>query len=190
MNREQQKQITREKILLTSARLFQEVGYNKVSTRLIAKEAGVAIGTVFAHFEDKKTLTMALFHHKLDAIIEGLFQEASTQPTGLEFFLSYANGLYDFYNEDRAFSIALLQSSFFDVAYFEQQVSMFIALIADKLKTDYPKLNGDQHLALAKSFFGFYFFQLMLGLKNPNTRPQEWLQGLRVDCEMLLSTVK
>lgn len=190
MNREQQKQVTREKILLTSARLFQEVGYDKVSTRLIAKEAGVGIGTVFAHFKDKKTLTMALFHHKLDANINGFFEEASKQPNGLEFFLSYAKGLYDFYNEDRAFSIALLQSSFFDVAYFEQQVSMFVALIANKLKTDCPNLSDGQRLTLAKSFFGFYFFQLMLGLKNPNTQPQAWLQGLRVDCETLLSTVK
>lgn len=190
MNREQQKQVTREKILLTSARLFQEVGYDKVSTRLIAKEAGVGIGTVFAHFKDKKTLTMALFHHKLDANINGFFEEAAKHPNGLEFFLSYAKGLYDFYNEDRAFSIALLQSSFFDVAYFEQQVSMFVAMVADKLVLDHPNLTDEQRIAIAKSFFGFYFFHLMLGLKNPNTQTKDWLQGLRADCVMLLSAIK
>jgi AcrR family transcriptional regulator len=55
----------------TAVRLFNERGYDKVSLRDIAREAGVAIGSLTYHFRRKEDL--------LDAILAGLhgsFEEA------------------------------------------------------------------------------------------------------------------
>jgi len=54
------KQATREKILRSAERLFNEVGYLDTTTRQIAQEAGIAAGTLFNYFPSKETLAMSL----------------------------------------------------------------------------------------------------------------------------------
>ncbi|MDD7793624.1 TetR/AcrR family transcriptional regulator [Clostridium sp. 'White wine YQ'] len=45
-----------DKILNASFKLFNEIGYYNTTTADIAKEAGVATGSVYAYFEDKKDI--------------------------------------------------------------------------------------------------------------------------------------
>lgn len=53
---------TRQEMLFSSAlRLFNEVGFERTPTSQIAKEAGVAVGTLFHHFATKEDLVNALF---------------------------------------------------------------------------------------------------------------------------------
>lgn len=62
---------SKQHIRETAVRLFNERGYDKVSLRDIAREAGVAIGSLTYHFRRKEDL--------LDAILAGLhgsFEEA------------------------------------------------------------------------------------------------------------------
>jgi AcrR family transcriptional regulator len=59
----------REKILETAMRLFVEKGIQGTATSLIAKEAGVATGTLFHHFKTKEELVHALYHSIFDSII-------------------------------------------------------------------------------------------------------------------------
>lgn len=45
-----------DKIIQASFKLFNEIGYYNTTTADIAKEAGVATGSVYAYFEDKKDI--------------------------------------------------------------------------------------------------------------------------------------
>lgn len=47
---------TREHLLSTAAQLIAEVGLARFSTRLLAERAGVAEGTLYHHFPDKRAL--------------------------------------------------------------------------------------------------------------------------------------
>ena len=51
----------REQILEAAKRLFTEKGFHSTPTSLIAKEAGVATGTLFHHFKSKDELIHALY---------------------------------------------------------------------------------------------------------------------------------
>lgn len=51
-----------QKILETAIKLFAEKGYANTSTSEIAKEAGVAEGTVFRYYKTKETLLLALIN--------------------------------------------------------------------------------------------------------------------------------
>ena len=51
---------TREKILKAALKLFSERGYNGATTSEIAKEAGVAEGTIFRYFPTKKDLLLSV----------------------------------------------------------------------------------------------------------------------------------
>jgi AcrR family transcriptional regulator len=50
--------LTKKKILLASIECFSEKGFQKTSLREIAKKAGVTVGAVYHHFQDKKDLLM------------------------------------------------------------------------------------------------------------------------------------
>jgi AcrR family transcriptional regulator len=60
----------REKILETAMRLFIERGIHGTATSLIAREAGVATGTLFHHFASKEDLVHALYHAIYDSLLE------------------------------------------------------------------------------------------------------------------------
>ena len=52
---------TRQVILDVALRLFQERGYDKTSMRLIAKEAGVAVGNAYYYFASKEHLVQGFY---------------------------------------------------------------------------------------------------------------------------------
>jgi len=51
------------KILDTSCQLFGEYGYDKTSMNMIYKEAGVAKGSIYYHFKNKKQLFLETIRH-------------------------------------------------------------------------------------------------------------------------------
>ena len=51
----------RETIIKTALRLFNERGFDNTPTSLIAKEAGVSVGTLFNNFETKEVLIKELY---------------------------------------------------------------------------------------------------------------------------------
>ncbi|MHA2029597.1 MAG: TetR/AcrR family transcriptional regulator [Candidatus Kariarchaeaceae archaeon] len=61
---------TKEKILLAASKLFLSKDFKTVSTQEIAKEAGVAKGTVFLHYTNKHLLALAVldgFIHQMNS---------------------------------------------------------------------------------------------------------------------------
>ncbi len=69
--REAQKQATRDRVVTAARTLFETVGYEQTTIRMIAEEAGVAIGSVFTTFASKAEV---LNHILLDRF-EILFEE-------------------------------------------------------------------------------------------------------------------
>lgn len=61
---------TNEALLLAGIKLFALHGYYKVNTKDIAKEAGVAIGSFYGYYEDKKQLFMAILRTYKQALID------------------------------------------------------------------------------------------------------------------------
>ena len=53
--------LTKEKIMMASARLFSEKGYHRVTTREIAKACGIQSATIYYHFPSKKEILKSLF---------------------------------------------------------------------------------------------------------------------------------
>lgn len=71
---------TRERIVSAALKLFAEKGYDGATTAEIARQAGVAEGTIYRHFADKKELFLACVTPAAEAALqEGLsgVQEAT-----------------------------------------------------------------------------------------------------------------
>ena len=67
----------REAILKTALTLFTERGFHNTPTSLIAKEAGVATGTLFHHFKNKAILINELYLHIKKEMLDVLQAESS-----------------------------------------------------------------------------------------------------------------
>lgn len=69
--RDRQKQQTRERVVAAARELFDEIGYENTTVRMIALRAGVSVGSVFTTFDSK----VAVFNHILFERFEALFAE-------------------------------------------------------------------------------------------------------------------
>jgi AcrR family transcriptional regulator len=69
--REVQKQATREKVVEAARSLFEEIGYEETTIRMVAERAGVSVGSVFTTFESK----VDIFNYILFEKFEALFSE-------------------------------------------------------------------------------------------------------------------
>lgn len=59
-----------ERMLDASAELLDEMGYEALTTTLIAKRAGVAVGSLYQFFPDKKAVIQALTQRNLERFVE------------------------------------------------------------------------------------------------------------------------
>jgi AcrR family transcriptional regulator len=71
--RDQQKAETRTLILTAAKALFVEKNYENTTIRAIAKQAGVAVGTVFVHFPDKSALLAAALYEDIEQVLVEAF---------------------------------------------------------------------------------------------------------------------
>ena len=61
-----------QRMLDACAELVDEVGYDGLTTTLLAERAGVAIGSVYQFFPDKRAIVQALTLRNLEAYVERL----------------------------------------------------------------------------------------------------------------------
>jgi AcrR family transcriptional regulator len=102
----------RDAILKAALTLFSERGFHNTPTSLIAKQAGVATGTLFHHFKNKEELINALYLELKMSLVEALKNEVEKSdslketlkntwingvkwgimhPKEMQFILQYAN---------------------------------------------------------------------------------------------------
>lgn len=79
----------RKQILEMALKLFNENGFQGTPTSAIAKEAGVATGTLFYHFKTKEELVISLYVD-IKQEINKLFDEAVGESTDLEYIFKKA----------------------------------------------------------------------------------------------------
>lgn len=78
LNRRQQaKAATRQKVLTAAENLFETVGYEAATIRDIARDAGKSTGAVFANFENKDALYLAIHGHPALTPEQGLHLAAA-----------------------------------------------------------------------------------------------------------------
>lgn len=66
--REVQKQATRDKVVDAARELFEEVGYEETTIRMVAERAGVSVGSVFTTFESKVDIFNYILFEKFEAL--------------------------------------------------------------------------------------------------------------------------
>lgn len=86
-----------EQMLDASAELIDELGYDALTTTLIAKRAGVAVGSLYQFFPDKRAVVQALTARNLERFV-GAVNERLNQ-LGPEHWWDVVDSILDIYLE-------------------------------------------------------------------------------------------
>jgi len=77
----------KDRIIRVAYDLFNEYGYNSVSIRRIAKEAGISIGTIYSYFQDKRDIyiaTAALYGNRIYADFSSAIKKGKSKTKHIE----------------------------------------------------------------------------------------------------------
>lgn len=102
--------VKKQQILDAAARLFAERGFARTSTSQLAREAGVAEGTIFRHFRSKEEILLELLRGLCARITTDViaYLEVEGPQTGLEKITAALRACYVFIRKNRSvFALAL-----------------------------------------------------------------------------------
>lgn len=165
---------TRAHILETAKELYLERGSKAVLSRELAKRAGVAEGTVFAHFPDKASLLAAALHEDLQGVVAQACAKMAAEASCREKMLGLARELYAYYALRPELSRALVKESLFLSgewgARVVAEVERALALIAgwvEEAKASGTYAPDVDAATAARTLFAVYFGELLMALSLP-----------------------
>lgn len=165
-----QKQQTRAAILEAARGRFAAVGFERATIREIADTAGVAVGSVHAHFKDKQALLFACFFAGIGAALARIWEEHDAEAPLLEQLTRCGQVLYEAYAAHLELSRVMFRATLFPevgAAALEDPLDPFLERIAGLFRA--ARARGelrrlpDARLA-AEGFFAAYMAALVAGL--------------------------
>jgi len=173
---------SRQEIIAASHRLFLEQGFHGTTMRQIAKEAGLALGSLYTHFPGKDELFQAVFDAYNPYLLLLLALENSQGATAEDLVRTAARRMVN------ALSARpdLIKLVFIDVVEFQGRhlranyadVAPRLERFAMRIKRDGSEVRDLSADSLLRAFFGlFYSFhttEMLLGrTPDPSTLPAD-----------------
>jgi len=123
----------RERILTAAERIFARHGFFAAKVSDVAKEAGVADGTIYLYFKSKDDLLISLFERRMQQVNELLREATATIASPREqlraFIKTYLQLVHDEPTAAEVLTIELRQSSKFMKEYENPQFADFLRLL-------------------------------------------------------------
>jgi TetR/AcrR family fatty acid metabolism transcriptional regulator len=122
----------RERILSAAERIFARRGFFAARVTEIAKEAGVADGTIYLYFKSKDDLLISWFEHRMKQVNDVLRAAIAKQPPTDQlraFIVTYLQLVHDEPAAAEVLTIELRQSSKFMKEYENPQFADFLRIL-------------------------------------------------------------
>ena len=122
----------RDRILVAAERIFARHGFFAARVTEIAKEAGVADGTIYLYFKNKDDLLISWFEHRMKAVNEDLKKTIAQLPPKDQlraFIRRYLQLVHDEPTAAEVLTIELRQSSKFMKEYENPQFADFLRML-------------------------------------------------------------
>jgi len=149
------------KIISAATRVFAKNGFYKAKVSEIAKEAGIADGTIYIYFKHKDDILITLFEEQMREVLDNMKKQISLESDPLKkiqrFALIHLQLIED--NKDMAeiIQIELRQSSKFMKNYHNEKFIQYLDLIGDIIQEGKEKglIRSDIIPGIGKrAFFG------------------------------------
>lgn len=98
--RESVKKEKRQRIIAAARRVFTAVGFERATTQEIAKQAGVATGTLFLYARDKRELLLMVFNDQLESVTDASIAAGDEVTPLVEDLLAFYRRRLTFWGSD------------------------------------------------------------------------------------------
>ena len=159
--------LKQRQVLLSSLKLFSEIGFENTTASLIAKEAGVSEGTVFSYFKTKEGILEAILSTFLEQVIPDVIADFSkkkfteNQETFSVFLRSIVRDRLVFIRENQMQVKILLSRSFIDKTISDQLGNVIVRSI---IKPISPILNQFKEMGLIRNWSNERIVRYILAL--------------------------
>jgi TetR/AcrR family fatty acid metabolism transcriptional regulator len=151
----------RERILAAAERIFARHGFFAAKVSDVAKEAGVADGTIYLYFKNKDDLLISLFENRMQQVNAALRAAIAKSRGPIEqlrtFIKTYLQLVHDEPAAAEVLTIELRQSSKFMKEYENPEFADFLRMLGSLVAAaqDAGEIDGDipSHVA-ARMIFG------------------------------------
>ena len=136
--------------------VIAENGYHKAQVSKIAKQAGVADGTIYLYFKNKEDILISLFREKMGAFVEDLKKVIAGKSTATEKLLVLVEKHFKTFSEDHHLAIVTqleLRQSNKDLRYKINEVLKGYLELVDKILEfgiESGEFHPDLHIRLAR----------------------------------------
>lgn len=111
--RELKKQKKKRAILESAISLFNENGYDNTSIAQIARKAGIGKGTVYSHFNNKKSIIQGFCEYELEKIHNQLIAQSNRDSSVLEQMLIIYMTEFEHVTKNREFGRLYMREALF-----------------------------------------------------------------------------
>ncbi|HWO09927.1 MAG TPA: TetR/AcrR family transcriptional regulator [Polyangiaceae bacterium] len=172
--RQRQRDETRQRLLAAARQVLAREGLAGTTSRKVAEEAGVAIGTLFVHFSRVEQLVAALLDEHLAAAVPAALRAAARKAGLVRQLTHAARALFESYDAEPDLARAWLAASLFGPSE-DARLAQFAAWVGERLSAAIAAGEVDPvdpELAF-QVYFSLYFTALVAGLRGALTRAQQ-----------------
>jgi TetR/AcrR family fatty acid metabolism transcriptional regulator len=150
-----------QRIIAAAVKIFAQKGFFKAKVSEIAKEAGIADGTVYIYFKHKDDILISLFEEKMEEVLNNMKEQLDLETDPLKkiekFALVHLNLIEDHKEIAEIIQVELRQSSQFMKNYHNTKFLAYLNLIGTIIQEGKEKgiIREDIIPGIAKrAFFG------------------------------------
>ncbi len=182
MARKQQQRTlkTRQKILDAAHELFEDFGYEQTSVDMICQRAGVAKGTVFAHFSDKASLLTAVKIEQLERLVARMRSRAKKKEgkreDPVQSFIDILKPWLDFFAREHGFTQVFMNQASLKGGEWALRLYEACCALEETLGTTVERLVQDRTLPATTSTNIYvqgitaFFYHVLIGLHSGATQ--------------------
>ena len=194
--RQQQKEQTRVLILEAARDLFEANGFAGTTMRTVAARAGVALGTIFTHFDDKGALLLAAVLEDLSHTDQQIADGFPAQAGIRDQIMHVAAGGYGYWCSRPALSAELLREMYFIDGPWaqtrQQETARFLDYVAGLLSQGQQRgeIRPDiEPRRIAEALYSFYVGTLIRAAGNNRFELDQLLHETGTFLEQLMQGI-
>ena len=131
------------RIIHAATKIFAKKGFYHSKISDIAREAGVADGTIYIYFENKDDILISLFEEQMKRVLDNMVSQISKYEDPAEklenFALTHLQLIEDNKNMAEIIQVELRQSSKFMKEYKNEKFARYLDIIADIVREGQAK---------------------------------------------------
>ncbi len=170
---EELRQKRREVILEAAAKAFAKKGYQRATIKEIAQEAGIAPGTIYLYFDDKRTLLLSIAEQLINLVPQELPDPEPNAAQVRDFIHRLLDERLAMIEEHRAFFHALTAAMWTDDKLRTRYLRQILAPIWEVIESfleigmDSGKVRQLDPQIVARSMIGSIFLFTMISEQPP-----------------------